>query len=238
MRGSVRTETTSSPPRAGPTRSPRPVAPPEADGRRTRAGRDSSGDGPRPQAATRRWRGSSGQNLAHRPKNWPLKIPCNSTVRSQFCVQLVRLLTAPTSAGQTAGRRISRPSFPILPSSILANHGTTTTCTVTLRAPLTARLLARALPCVRHTRRINGFGRADFRHSRSLEPRIGRSVSLDHAAELLGVSRRTIYNRIRDGRLQTMRTLGGSQRVLIDSVEEESRAARSGPVVLRRPAES
>ena len=50
------------------------------------------------------------------------------------------------------------------------------------------------------------------------EPRIGRSVSLDHAAELLGVSRRTIYNRIRDGRLQTIRTIGGSQRVLIDSV--------------------
>jgi excisionase family DNA binding protein len=56
------------------------------------------------------------------------------------------------------------------------------------------------------------------------EPRIGRSVSLDHAAELLGVSRRTIYNRIRDGRLQTIRTLGGSQRVLIDSVTE-TRAA-------------
>ena len=51
------------------------------------------------------------------------------------------------------------------------------------------------------------------------EPRIGRSVSLDHAAELLGVSRRTIYNRIRDGRLQTIRTLGGSQRVLLDSVQ-------------------
>ena len=48
------------------------------------------------------------------------------------------------------------------------------------------------------------------------EPRIGRSVSLDHAAEILGVSRRTIYNRIRDGRLQTIRTLGGSQRVLLD----------------------
>ena len=52
----------------------------------------------------------------------------------------------------------------------------------------------------------------------SFEPRIGRSVSLDHAAEILGVSRRTIYNRIREGRLQTIRTLGGSQRVLIDSV--------------------
>jgi excisionase family DNA binding protein len=51
-----------------------------------------------------------------------------------------------------------------------------------------------------------------------LDTRIGRSVSLDHAAELLGVSRRTIYNRIRDGRLQTIRTLGGSQRVLIDSM--------------------
>ena len=53
------------------------------------------------------------------------------------------------------------------------------------------------------------------------EPRIGRSVSLDHAAELLGVSRRTIYNRIRNGRLQTIRTLGGSQRVLIDSVQDD-----------------
>jgi len=51
------------------------------------------------------------------------------------------------------------------------------------------------------------------------EPRIGRSVSLDHAAQLLGVSRRTIYNRIRDGRLQTIRTKGGSQRVLLDSVQ-------------------
>jgi excisionase family DNA binding protein len=56
--------------------------------------------------------------------------------------------------------------------------------------------------------------------SPSLEPRIGRSVSLDHAAQILGVSRRTIYNRIREGRLQTIRTLGGSQRVLLDSVQE------------------
>ena len=51
----------------------------------------------------------------------------------------------------------------------------------------------------------------------STEPRIGRSVSLEHAAALLGVSRRTIYNRIRDGRLQTIRTVGGSQRVLRES---------------------
>jgi excisionase family DNA binding protein len=59
----------------------------------------------------------------------------------------------------------------------------------------------------------------DVDHAESTrDPRIGRSVSLDHAAELLGVSRRTIYNRIRDGRLQTIRTAGGSQRVLLESV--------------------
>ncbi len=54
----------------------------------------------------------------------------------------------------------------------------------------------------------------------SLEPRLGRSVSIDQAAQLLNLSRRTIYNRIRDGRLQTIRTLGGSQRVLVESLHE------------------
>ena len=52
------------------------------------------------------------------------------------------------------------------------------------------------------------------------EPRLGRSVSIDQAAALLNVSRRTVYNRIRDGRLQTIRTLGGSQRVLVESLYE------------------
>jgi len=50
------------------------------------------------------------------------------------------------------------------------------------------------------------------------EPRSVRSVSIDEAAGILGVSRRTVYNRIRDGRLQTRRTFGGSQRVLVDSL--------------------
>ena len=53
------------------------------------------------------------------------------------------------------------------------------------------------------------------------ETRLGRSVSIDQAAQLLRVSRRTIYNRIRDGRLQTIRTLGGSQRVLLESLHDE-----------------
>jgi excisionase family DNA binding protein len=68
---------------------------------------------------------------------------------------------------------------------------------------------------------------APIQDADNLEPRIGRSVSLDHAAELLGVSRRTIYNRIRDGRLQTIRTLGGSQRVLMASVLETHGRANS-----------
>jgi excisionase family DNA binding protein len=53
-----------------------------------------------------------------------------------------------------------------------------------------------------------------------IEHRLGRSVSIDQAAQLLQVSRRTIYNRIRDGRLVTIRTIGGSQRVLLDSLNE------------------
>jgi len=51
------------------------------------------------------------------------------------------------------------------------------------------------------------------------QPQVGRSVSIEQAAQLLGVSRRTVYYRIRDGRLRTIRTIGGSQRVLLDSVD-------------------
>ena len=74
----------------------------------------------------------------------------------------------------------------------------------------------------------------DSEQQTSFEPRIGRSVSLDHAAELLGVSRRTIYNRIREGRLQTIRTLGGSQRVLLDSMNEVRR--QTPDLAIRRTA--
>lgn len=59
-----------------------------------------------------------------------------------------------------------------------------------------------------------------FANESITELRLGRSVSIDQAATLLNVSRRTVYNRIRDGRLQTIRTLGGSQRVLVESLYE------------------
>ncbi len=51
------------------------------------------------------------------------------------------------------------------------------------------------------------------------EQHLGRSVTIDQAAALLKVSRRTIYNRIREGKLQTIRTIGGSQRVLVSSLD-------------------
>lgn len=62
--------------------------------------------------------------------------------------------------------------------------------------------------------------------STSVQQRIGRTVSLDQAATLLGVSRRTIYNRIRESRLQTIRTVGGSQRVLVESLGVLNEVAR------------
>jgi excisionase family DNA binding protein len=46
-----------------------------------------------------------------------------------------------------------------------------------------------------------------------------RSVSMAQAGTLLGISRRTVYYWIKEGRLQTMRTAMGSQRVLTDSVK-------------------
>jgi excisionase family DNA binding protein len=50
-----------------------------------------------------------------------------------------------------------------------------------------------------------------------------RSVSLDEAASFLGCSRRTIYNRIHEGKLHTLH-VGGSQRVWRWSLE-----GRPGP---------
>ena len=50
-------------------------------------------------------------------------------------------------------------------------------------------------------------------------PGMARSLSIVRAGEILGVSRRTVYYLIRDGRLQTIRTQMGSRRVLVDSLK-------------------
>ena len=46
-----------------------------------------------------------------------------------------------------------------------------------------------------------------------------RTLFIDEAAAVLGVSRRTVYYRIRQGRLKTIRTRCGSQRVLLASIQ-------------------
>ena len=61
----------------------------------------------------------------------------------------------------------------------------------------------------------------------------GRSLLIEDAAIVLGVSRRTIYYRIREGRLETLRTRGGSQRVLLSSIERllhEGRRVSAAPL--------
>jgi len=71
------------------------------------------------------------------------------------------------------------------------------------------------------------------------EQQLGRSVTIDQAADLLKVSRRTIYNRIRDGKLLTIRTIGGSQRVLLSSVEDSRRfgwVVRDHAAVAKQPS--
>jgi len=60
------------------------------------------------------------------------------------------------------------------------------------------------------------------------------SLLIDHAAERLGVSRRTVYYWISDGRLKTIRTRCGSQRVLMSSIESVRMAGEvRGPQVER-----
>ena len=48
-----------------------------------------------------------------------------------------------------------------------------------------------------------------------------KTVSIARAGEVVGVSRRTIYNWIADGKLQYVRTAGGSIRIFPDTLWRE-----------------
>jgi excisionase family DNA binding protein len=69
---------------------------------------------------------------------------------------------------------------------------------------------------------MGGGYRVEYRcTSRSLlSAERGGSVLIEQAMQMLGVSRRTVYYWIRQGRLRTVRTRLGSQRVLVDSIRE------------------
>jgi excisionase family DNA binding protein len=57
------------------------------------------------------------------------------------------------------------------------------------------------------------------------------SLLITDAAVLLGVSRRTVYYWIQQRRLDTVRTRGGSQRVLLSSIARRLRAERGLPPI-------
>jgi excisionase family DNA binding protein len=49
-----------------------------------------------------------------------------------------------------------------------------------------------------------------------------KTVSITRAGELVGVSRRTIYNWMADGKVQYIRTAGGSVRIFADTLWREA----------------
>ena len=53
-----------------------------------------------------------------------------------------------------------------------------------------------------------------------------KTVFVEEAAALLGVSRRTVYYRIQSGELATIRTLNGTTRVSLESIEALLRRKR------------
>ncbi len=67
------------------------------------------------------------------------------------------------------------------------------------------------------------------------------TVHIDEAARLLQVSRRTVYTRIREGRLVTVKA-GTSQRVTLESLRDElerlNRPTPRGPYTGQPPARS
>lgn len=56
-----------------------------------------------------------------------------------------------------------------------------------------------------------------------------KTVSIPRACELVGVSRRTIYNWIAGGKIQYVRTAGGSVRIFADTLWREPEPAADRP---------
>ena len=61
-----------------------------------------------------------------------------------------------------------------------------------------------------------------------------KTVSIPKACELVGVSRRTIYNWIAGGKVQYVRTAGGSVRIFADTLWRDPGADIKRPVELAR----
>ena len=57
-----------------------------------------------------------------------------------------------------------------------------------------------------------------------------QTISIMKACEIVGVSRRTIYNWISAGKVEYVRTAGGSIRIFADTLWREPGAARAATV--------
>ena len=60
------------------------------------------------------------------------------------------------------------------------------------------------------------------------------TVSIPRACELVGVSRRTIYNWIAAGKVQYVRTAGGSVRIFVETLWREPGGKAGAPAVGER----
>ena len=66
-----------------------------------------------------------------------------------------------------------------------------------------------------------------------------KTISIMKACELVGVSRRTIYNWIAAGKVEYVRTAGGSVRIFVDTLwrdpeQSDTRESVGGPVEAHR----
>ncbi len=61
-----------------------------------------------------------------------------------------------------------------------------------------------------------------------------KTVSIPRACELVGVSRRTIYNWIASGKIQYIRPAGGSVRIFADTLWREPSQATDPSIALAR----
>ena len=63
-----------------------------------------------------------------------------------------------------------------------------------------------------------------------------QTLSIMKACEAVGVSRRTIYNWISAGKVEYVRTAGGSIRIFADTLWRDTATPRSTPATVAGPA--
>jgi len=63
-----------------------------------------------------------------------------------------------------------------------------------------------------------------------------KTISIMNACELVGVSRRTIYNWLSSGKIEYLRTAGGSVRIFVDTLWRDASNASNASNNAEQPA--